>query len=85
MAETNKTTLTQKGQVTIPKKIREYLRLKAKSQVEFKIEKGQVVIKPATSLESNFGRVKPKKKPENFKKIREAFKKEVAKEVIKGT
>jgi AbrB family looped-hinge helix DNA binding protein len=81
--KTNKTTLTQKGQVTIPKEIREYLKLKAKNQVEFRIEKGKVVIKPIISLESNFGKIKPKRKPEDFKKIRKSFKKGVAKEVMR--
>ena len=46
--KTNTTTITQKGQVTIPKEIREYLGLKTKNQVEFRIEKGKVVIKPTS-------------------------------------
>ena len=81
--KTNTTTITQKGQVTIPKEIREYLGLKTKNQVEFRIEKGKVVIKPTTSLETNFGRVKPKRKSENFKKARKSFEKGVANEVIR--
>lgn len=76
-----KTSITQKGQVTIPKKIREYLGLKIKNHVEFEIEKGQVIIKPATSLEANFGKIKPKMKPENFAKARKSFERGVAKEV----
>lgn len=78
---TTKTSITKKGQVTIPKRIRQYLGLKTRNQVEFKIEKGQVIIEPATSLESNFGRVRPKRKPEDFKEVRKSFEKEVAKEV----
>jgi len=81
MIKTNKTRITQKGQVTIPKHIREYLGLKTKNEVEFKVEKGRVIIEPAPSLEANFGKVKPKRKPENFAKARKAFEKEVAKEV----
>lgn len=72
-----KTTVTQKGQVTIPKKIREYLGIKRKDQIEFEIEKGKVVIKPTPSLELNFGKVAPRRKPENFKRIRESFEKKV--------
>ena len=79
----NKTAITRKGQATIPKKIREYLGVKNKDQIEFKIEKGQVIIKPASSLDSNFGKVRPKRKPENFTKIRESFEKGIAEETSK--
>jgi len=42
------TTLTSKGQVTIPKRIREALRLEPGSTVEFAIDAhGRVVIQPA--------------------------------------
>lgn len=77
---TNKTRLTQKGQATIPKHIREYLGLKTSNFIEFKIKDGQVIIKPADSLEKNFGKIKPKKRPEDFKKIRDFVENEIAKE-----
>jgi len=42
------TTLTSKGQVTIPKPLREYLGLKAGSSVTFeRLENGGVVLRPA--------------------------------------
>ena len=42
------TTLTSKGQVTIPKRIRDALRLEPGSAVEFDVDaQGQVVIQPA--------------------------------------
>jgi antitoxin PrlF len=41
------TTVTSKGQVTIPKRLREYLGLAAGSQVDFDYtDDGQVVIRP---------------------------------------
>lgn len=41
------TTLTSKGQVTIPKRIRDALRLEPGSAVEFAVDaQGQVVIQP---------------------------------------
>ena len=55
--------------------------MKIKNQVEFEIEKGQVIIKPVTSLEANFGKIKSKMKPENFAKARKSFEKGVAEEV----
>lgn len=76
--------ITQKGQVTIPKNIREYLSLKTNNRVEFQIKQGNVIIRPATELELNFGIVKPKNRPENFKKLRERFEKDVSKEAIKS-
>lgn len=40
-------TLTSKGQVTIPKKIRDYLGLEAGSEVSFSFEReGEVVVRP---------------------------------------
>lgn len=83
MGITTMSTLTKKGQATIPKRIREYLRLKPKDKVEFEIKQGEVRIKPASDLESNFGRVKPKRRPEDFKAQREFFQKKVGEETAK--
>jgi antitoxin PrlF len=42
-------TITSKGQTTIPKRVREHLRLEAGDQIEFLIEDdGRVVLRPAT-------------------------------------
>lgn len=42
------TTLTSKGQVTIPKKVRDLLGLKPGSAVEFELtDEGEVILKPA--------------------------------------
>ena len=43
------TTVTSKGQVTIPKKVREFLGVSAGSPVDFEMTSaGQVVIRPVT-------------------------------------
>ncbi len=81
--KTNITSISPKGQVTIPKKIRDYLKVKPKDKIEFEIEKGIVRLKPVKSLELNFGKVKPKEKPEDFKKIRKFFEKKVGEETDK--
>lgn len=78
-----KTRITQKGQVTIPKEIRDYLGLKARNRIEFKINRGQVFIHPADSLDKNFGIIKPKNSPENFSFIRKKMQKKLAKEVVR--
>jgi len=81
--KTNITSINPRGQVTIPKKIRDYLRVKPKDKIGFEIEKGIVKLRPVKSLAVNFGKVKPKEKPENFKKIRKFFEKKIGEEVNK--
>lgn len=80
---TDVTTLTKKGQVTIPKRIREYLGIKPRDRVKFEIEKGAVKIKPARTLDLNFGKVKPKRRSEDFKEMRKLFEKTVGEQVSK--
>ena len=74
--ETPTTALTQKSQVTLPKRIREYLGLAPGDQVRFEIEGDAVRIVPVVSrLDENFAKVTPRSKPENFRRIREEFEK----------
>jgi len=78
----NRTALTQKSQITLPKQVREILKVKPGDQVSFEIEGRKIKIIPLpSSLEENFGKVRPKRKPENFKKIRKEFGKKVGEEV----
>ena len=59
------TTVTTKGQVTIPKQLRDYLGLEPGSQVDFGYTSdGQVVIKPVTPAK------KGRKKPSRFDALR---------------
>jgi len=77
----NRTALTQKSQITLPKQVREILKVKPGDQVSFEIEGRKIKIIPLpSSLEENFGKVRPKRKPENFKKIRQEFGKKVGEE-----
>lgn len=56
------TTITQKGQVTIPAPVRKALGLKRGDQVKFTLKKRVVQIKPAKrfSIMSLYGSLKPK-------------------------
>ena len=64
------TTITQRGQVTIPAEVRKMLGVKPRDKVAFTIEDGEVRLAPATfSLESAYGSVKPSKKPEDFDEV----------------
>jgi AbrB family looped-hinge helix DNA binding protein len=60
------TTLTSKGQVTIPKKIRDALGLQPGSAVEFDIdERGQIVLRKAEERP-----VRPPRRPDRFDRAR---------------
>ena len=80
----NKTALTKKSQITLPQSIREFLDVSPGDQIRFEVKDGEVKIVPVhPTLEENFGKVKPYKKPEDFKEIRKEFERKVAEEVNK--
>ncbi len=58
------TTITVKGQVTIPKRVRDALQLKPGSHVEFAVENGRIVIRKADCTEVS--------KPDRFDRARGA-------------
>lgn len=66
MLQTQSTTITQKGQVTIPVEARRLLNLKKGDQIEFIVnkKKQEVTIKPTKrfSIMSLYGSLKPKVK-----------------------
>ena len=77
------TTLTQKGQVTIPLEIRRRLDLKPRDRVRFVVEGEHVHITKASSrILQGYKSVQPQHKPEDFRAVREKFEKGVAEEVI---
>lgn len=64
-------TVTQKGQVTIPVAIRQLLDIKPRDHVIFRVTAGRVELLPARmTLENAFGAVKPIARPENWKALR---------------
>ena len=77
------TTITKKGQVTIPVEIRRLLGFKAKDKVAFRIDGDIVRLAPAKyNLETVYGVVKPLKRPEDFKKLKQTVIKEHVKKVM---
>ena len=74
------TKITSKGQVTIPQSIRRSLSLKTGDSLVVDLEKNKVNLTPLPrkSLEEIYGSL-PVQDPINFKKVRKAFKEEVAK------
>jgi len=69
------TTMTQKGQVAIPKSIRDYFHLKPYDKVHFEVQDEKIVATPAPTIDEMFGLFKTSKiitKKEMKKAIREA-------------
>ena len=65
------TTMTRKGQVTIPKEIRDVLGLKEHDRIAFALKDGEITMKPIRgSVLDLKGSVKPKRKPEDFDRVR---------------
>jgi AbrB family looped-hinge helix DNA binding protein len=78
-------TVTVKGQTTIPKAIRNYLKLKPKDTLMYIPDGERVVIKPLRgSLLDLKGILKPYHKggPIDFKKLREQTKRIVARKIL---
>ncbi|MBI4339029.1 MAG: AbrB/MazE/SpoVT family DNA-binding domain-containing protein [Chloroflexi bacterium] len=79
------TTVTQKGQVTIPKELRKALKIRPKDRVAFELVNGEVRLRPVQSpVLSSFGAVKPKGKPQDYRKMRAEVEEEIAQEVSGG-
>ena len=78
------TTVTQRGQVTLPVEVRRLLGVKPRDKVAFTIDHNQVRLQPATfTLETTFGSVTPRNRPEDFEAISEAAKEEHVERVLK--
>lgn len=76
------TTLTQKGQVTIPAAIRARLGLKPRDKVRFEVDGEEVKLKPAPSkLLQGFGAVMPRQRPEEWSQVRNEVEQAIAEEV----
>ena len=77
--------LTKKWQTTIPKEIRNLLKLKPNDKILYLVEGEKVMLKP---LRGNIlelrGSVATKKKPIDFKKLREDTRKKVAHKILEG-
>ena len=77
------TTITQKGQVTIPQWVRKMTNLKPRQRVVVTLRDNEVVITPAIDFFSLRGSVKTRK-PFNIKKMTEAAQKYVTKRYAKA-
>jgi len=82
----NETTVTTKGQVTIPAEIRARLGIKPRDRVTFELNGDTATLKKARSgIAAGYGSIKPRSRPEDFRKLREEFERGVAEEVMSET
>ena len=71
---TGNSSVTQKGQVTIPQEIRIKLGIKPGDRVSFAIKGEDVTLKPvASTLLAAYGAVSPTQSPEDFRRLRNQF------------
>ena len=79
-------TVTSKGQTTIPKKIRELLAIKPNDKLFYIIEEDRIVLKP---LQGNIldlkGSVASHRKSSDPRQIRKAAMKKLSKKIVKGS
>ncbi|MBW2369905.1 MAG: AbrB/MazE/SpoVT family DNA-binding domain-containing protein [Deltaproteobacteria bacterium] len=74
--------ITSKGQVTIPKKIRDSLKVAPGDYVQFVIVGDTIVLKPSKTLLDFKGYIKTDRKIDDWEKVRKEAKKAVAKKVL---
>jgi antitoxin PrlF len=81
------TVVTRKGQITIPAEIRRALGLKEGDKVALSLPDPvtqEVHLHPVrTVAELTFGAVSPRKRPEDFRELREIFKDEIVAKELK--
>jgi len=81
---TLETTVTQKGQVTIPLQVREALGIKARDKVRFELEGDTVRLRRAPSrILAGYGSVIPRHRPEDFRAVRAEVEHTIAADVAR--
>jgi len=64
------TTITTKGQVTIPAPLRRRFGIKPKDRVAFRVKNGEIVVsRVEATVEDAYGAVRPLRRPEDFERI----------------
>ena len=76
-----KSTVTSKGQITLPKPVREALGLERASVVEFELQGEEAILRPAKKgFLSRFASLSPQARPEDWRRVREATAEQVGKQ-----
>ena len=75
--------ISPKGQVTIPVEIRRLLGVRPKDKVHFQVEDDRILLTSAPiTLEAAYGAVRPTHRPEDFRKLTKAAKEAHVKRVL---
>ena len=78
------TTITQRGQVTIPAEVRRLLGAKPRDKIAFRVEGDTVRLVPVEfTLEQVFGSVTPLQRPEDFDELSRRAKDEKAMQTLR--
>lgn len=78
------TTITKKGQVTIPVQIRHSMGLTPGDKVAFIIDRGEVKVRRVKSaLDRSFGAIKPRKRPEDFEELERLAEEAMAEDALR--
>ena len=76
-------TLSPEGRITLPDDVQEALGVKPLDSVAFGIEDGQVrLVRAELTVETSFGSVEPRNRPEDFKEISPIAREEHARRVV---
>lgn len=76
---TSRSVVTSKGQVTIPKHVRERLGIGEADVVEFEVRRGEAILRPVSgTFLSRFASITPKERPENWKGVRKQVAADIA-------
>jgi len=77
--------LTKKGQTTIPKEIRAFLKLEAEDKILYQVENDKVIMRPLKgSILDLRGSIKTEEKPVDFERIRKETTKKMARKIVEG-
>jgi antitoxin PrlF len=78
------TSITSKGQVTIPAEVRNALGLKPRDRVAFEVNRkaGTAILRKVGSIADAYGAVQARSRPEDFAALRAEFERGVADEVM---
>lgn len=75
-------TITSKGQTTIPKEIRKQYHLKAHDRLWFKPEGDRIIVKPLTGTILDLKGAFPVKGKMDFGKLRQMMEKDIARQTV---
>ena len=70
------TTISQKGQIVLPKIIRDKLKIKASDTLKVKLEDTKIIVEKASTIDDFYGFIEGKKAV-NKKDIKDAFQKAI--------